>query len=125
MAQVAGFVLVTRVRKNPLRSSYKRKRVGKVRVHKAHIKVAGLQPSTIHKFKCGIARFFNWIKLSEVAVPASLEDLDLLSGEYVNHLFQDDLPLGWESDFVCGLKRFYPRCRFSLQIASSYLRNWS
>ena len=123
MTQVAGYVLVTRVRKNPLRSSDKRKRVGKVRVHKAHIELAGLQPSIIHKYRCGIARFCNWIKLSEIAFPASLEDLDLFSGEYVNRLFQDDLPLGWESDFVCGLERFYPRCRFSLQITPSYLRN--
>ena len=121
MTQVVGFVLVTRVRKKPLKSSYKKRRVGVVRVYKAHIKLAGLQSGIIHKYKCEIARFFNWIKVSEFSFPSSLEDLDLVAREFVNHLFQDDLPLGWGNDFVCGLKRFYPRCRFSLQITSSYL----
>ena len=51
--------------------------------------------------------------------------MDFVAGEFVNHFVQDDLPLGWGNDFVCGLKRFYPRCRFSLQVTSSYLRNWS
>ena len=112
---------MTRVRKKPLTSSYRRRGVGYVQVYKAHIKLAGLQPGTIHKYKCGIARFFNWIKVSELSFPSSLEDLDHIAGEFVNHLFQDDLPLGWGNDFVCGLKRFYPRCRFSMQITSSYL----
>ena len=116
---------MARVRKKPLKSSYKKRRVGKVRVYKAHIKLAGLQPGTNHKYKCGIARFFNWIKVSELPFPSSLEDLDQIAGESVNYLIQDDLPLGWGSDFVCGFKRFYPRCRFSLQITSSYLWNWS
>ena len=125
MLQVVGLVLVTRVRKKPLKSSYQKRRVGYVRVFKAHVKFAGLQPGTIHKYKCGNVHFFNWIKVSELSFPSSFEDLDLIAGEFVNHFFQDDLPLGWGNDFVCGLKRFYPRCRFSLQITSSYLRNWS
>ena len=125
MIREVEFVLVTRVRKKPLKSSYKKKRGGVVRVYKAHIKLAGLQPGAVRKYKCGIARFFNWLSVSEFSFPASLEDLDFVAGEFVNHLFQDDLPLGWGNDFVCGLKRFYPRCRFSLQITSSYLRNWS
>ena len=39
-----------------------------------------------------------------------------------NHLYQDDLPVGWASDVVCGIKRFYPKCRKSLQISAGYLR---
>ena len=108
-----------------MKSSYKKRRVGVVRVYKAHIKLAGLQPGTIHKYKRGIARLFNWLKVSELSFPSSLEDLGFVAGEFVNPVFQGDLPLGWGNDFVCGLKRFYPRCRFSLQITSSYLRNWS
>ena len=104
MIREVGFVLVTRVRKKPLKSSYKKRRGGVVRVYKAHIKLAGLQPGTVHKYKCGIARFFNWINVSEFPFPSSLEDLDVVAGEFVNHLY----------DFVCGLKRFYPRRRFSL-----------
>ena len=123
MTQVVGFVVVTRVRKKPWKSSYKKRKVGYVQVYKAHIKLAGLQLGTVHKYKCGIARFFNWIKVSEFPFPTSLEDLDHIAGGFVNHFFQDDLPLGWENDFVCGLKRFYTRCRFSMQITSS--RNWN
>ena len=124
MTQAAVFVLVARFRKKPLKSSYKKRRVGKVRVYKAHVKLAGLQPGTIHKYKYGVARFFNCTEVFELAFPSGLEDLDLIAGEYVNHYFQDDLPLGWGSDFVCGLTRFYPRCRFSPQVTSCYLRNW-
>ena len=64
-------------------------------MYKAHIKLAGLQPGTVHKYKCGIARFFNWISVSEFSFPSSLEDLDFVAGEFVNHLY----------DFVCGLGR--------------------
>ena len=92
MIREVGFVLVTRVRKKPLKSSYKKRRGGVVRVYKAHIKLAGLQPGTVHKYKCGIARFFNWISVSGFSFPSSLEDLDCVAGEFVNHFFQDDLP---------------------------------
>ena len=99
---------MTRVRKKPLKSSYKKRRVGVVRVYKAHIKLAGLQPGTIHKYKCGIARFFNWIKVSELSFPSSLEDLDLVAGEFVNPFFQDDLPLGWGMILFAALNGFTP-----------------
>lgn len=57
-------------------------------------------------------------------MPESLADLDISSAEYINELYQDDLPLGWASGFVCGLKRLYPNCKRQLETASSYLCNW-
>ena len=79
---------------------------------------------TIHKYNLAINRFFVWLKSAEKSLPVSWDELDEAIGEYINHLYQDDLPVGWASDVVCGFKRFYPKCRKSLQISGGYLRNW-
>ena len=99
--------------------------VRKPDTRRGHVKYAGLQLSTIRKYNLAIKRFFVWLDSAEKTVPVSLEDLDEAVGEYINHLYQDDLPVGWASDVVCGFKRFYPKCRKSLQISAGYLRNWN
>ena len=93
-------------------------------VRRSHIKYVGLQVATIIKYKKAVARFFAWLKANASVWPSSLFLLDELAAEYVNELYQDDLPLGWASDFVCGLKRLYPKCRRQLETASAFLRNW-
>ena len=90
-----------------------------------HVKYAGLQLGTIHKYNLAINRFFVWLSSAEQSLPVSLDELDEAIGEYINHLYQDDLPVGWASDVVCGFQRFYPKCRKSLQISGGYLRNWN
>ena len=99
--------------------------VRKPDTRRGHVKYAGLQLSTIRKYNLAIKRFFVWLDSAEKTIPVSLEDLDEAVGEYINHLYQDDLPVGWASDVVCGFKRFYPKCRKSLQISAGYLRNWN
>ena len=106
MTQEVGFVLLTQVRKKPLKSSYKKRRGGVVRVYKAHIKLAGLQPGTIHKYKSGIARFFNWINVSGFSFPSSLEDLDFVAGEFVNHFFKTIRPWAGEVILFAALNGF-------------------
>ena len=87
--------------------------VRKPDTRRGHVKYAGLQLSTIRKYNLAIKRFFVWLDSAEKTIPVSLEDLDEAVGEYINHLYQDDLPVGWASDVVCGFKRFYPKCRKS------------
>ena len=99
--------------------------VRKPDTRRGHVKYAGLQLSTIRKYNLAIKRFFVWLDSAEKNVPVSLEELDEAVGGYINHLYQDDLPVGWASDVVCGFKRFYPKCRKSLQISAGYLRNWN
>ena len=97
---------MARVRKKPLKSSYKKRRVGVVRVYKAHIKLAGLQPGTIHKYKCGIGRFFDWLRVFELSFPSSLEDLDFVAGEFVNHFFKTTCPEAGEMTLFAALNDF-------------------
>ena len=47
-----------------------------------------------------------------------------MAGEYLNFLYQDDLPLRCTNDFLNGLQRLYPRCRLRLPTANLYFRNW-
>ena len=93
-------------------------------VRRSHIKYVGLQVSTILKYRKAVARFFAWLKASEYCIPNTLAALDNRAAEYVNELYQDDLPLGWATDFISGIKRLYPDSKRQLDTASSYLRNW-
>ena len=93
-------------------------------VRRSHIKYVGLQVATVLKYRKAVARFFAWMKGSNFPLPVTLPDLDVRAAEYINELYQDDLPLGWASDFICGLKRLYPNSKRNLETASSYLRNW-
>ena len=99
--------------------------VRKTSTKQGHVKYAGRQLGTIHKYNLAIKRFFVWLNSAEKTLPVSLVELDEAIGEYINHLNQDDLPVGWASDVVCGFNRFYPKCRKSLQISAGYLRNWN
>ena len=92
--------------------------VRKPATKRGHVKYAGLQLSTIRKYNLAIKCFFVWLDSAEKIVPVSLEELDDAVGEYINHLCLDDLPVGWASDVVCGFKRFYPKCRKSLQMSA-------
>lgn len=80
-------------------------------VRRSHIKYVGLQVSTI--LKC---------EASEFSIPGTLTALDSRAADYVNELYQDDLPLGWATD--SGLKRLNRNSRRHLETSSSYLRNW-
>ena len=97
----------------------------KTSTKQGHVKYAGLQLGTIRKYNLAINRFFVWLNSAEKTLPVSLDELDEAIGEYINHLYQNDLPVGWASDVVCGFKQFYPECRKSQQISAGYLQNWN
>jgi integrase len=58
-------------------------------------------------------------------MPTTLAELDYQAGEFINFIYLDERPLGWAGDFVSGLKRLFPRCRKSLDIAGSFYKNWA
>ena len=91
---------------------------------KAHIKHVGITEKTLKKYRFAVARFFDWLRENDEELPDDLEELDNIASEFVNELYQDDRPVGWASEFACGLKKLYPRCSKKLQITSSYLKNW-
>ena len=99
----------------------KRERARGLSAKPSHIMYLGLQPSTILRYNRSLLRFFSWVGPD---LPSTLEDLDEAAGEYINHLFQDDCSLGYANDLVSGLKRFIPKTRRHLPIASGFARYW-
>ena len=47
-----------------------------------------------------------------------------VTGEYINHLYQDMDPYGYAGDFLSGIRRFLPRWRNHTHSAGHYFRNW-
>ena len=91
---------------------------------KTHIKYEGIQPTTERRYRKAITRFFGHLTLLCMGLPNSLEELDEAVGEFINHLYLDDYPQYWATDLISALKRFYPKCRRHLEIASLYHKNW-
>ena len=110
------------------RKTIKKMTKGKLRrkplTKKAHIKHEGITDKTLEKYRVAVRRFFDWLKDNGELLPNDLDNLDNVAGEFVNDLYQDDRPLGWASEFACGMKRLYPKCSKKLQITSSYVKNW-
>ena len=50
--------------------------VRKTATKQGHVKYAGLQLSTIHKYSLAIERLFVWLNSAEKSVPVSLDELD-------------------------------------------------
>ena len=91
---------------------------------KGHIKYVGITQRTLKKYRFAVARFFDWFKRNCEEMPDDLDSLDTVASEFVNELYQDDRPVGWASEFACGLKKLYPKCGKRLQITSSYVKSW-
>ena len=101
-----------------------RRGVRRKAVKRSHIKYEGIQPHTAKRYRIAITRFFDYLDLHDCFVPDSIEELDEAIGEFINHLYLDDLPQHWAADLISGFKRFYPKCRRHLETASLYHKNW-
>ena len=102
----------------------KKKHTRRPLAKKAHVKYVGITEKTLTKYRFAVARFFDWLRENNEELPDDLEELDNTASEFVNELYQDDRPVGWASEFACGLKKLYPKCSKKLPITSSYLKNW-
>ena len=69
-------------------------------------------------------RFFVYLISWGIRTPRNVEELDLELAEFVNHLWQDDLPEQHAMDALSGFARLLPHCRGKLPIARSYFANW-
>ncbi len=93
-------------------------------VRKVHIKFESMAPKTLIKYKVAVRRFFWWRRPAGFSYPSDLTELDFQVGEFFNHLYLDESPLGWAQDCLSGLKRLFPRCRRHLETATLYYGNW-
>ena len=97
---------------------------GRPQVKTSHLKYVGIQNKTLERYEESTRRFFKWLKTNRLPMPNDLNKLDELAGDFVNVLYLDDRPMHWAVDFVCGIKRLYPKCSKVLHITSSYIKNW-
>ena len=56
--------------------------------------------------------------------PTAVEELDHELAEFINHLWQDDMPEGAAADALSGFSRLLPHARNKLPISKAYFRNW-
>ena len=66
-------------------------------------------------------RFFDYLDAYNIALPTSPDEFDYVTGEYINHFYQDMVPYGYA---VSGIRRFLPRWRNHTHSAGQYFRNW-
>ena len=89
-----------------------------------HVKYEGVQPGTLHRYRKEVRAFFQYLHDFSIPLPGTLSKLDYELSEYINHLYQDDMPLNYGNDAVSGLKRLFPQCRRHLDLSELYMRNW-
>ena len=92
---------------------------------KVSLKYRGIQPSTKKRYEAQLKAFFLFLKGNELELATSWRDLDLQVAEYVDHMFQDDVPIGYAGDLLSGLSRWLPGSRIKLPTARLWFRNWS
>ena len=99
-------------------------RRARVKGRKAHLKEVGMTANTRKRYKAAIMRFFVYLIRWGIRTPRNVEELDLELSEFINHLWQDDLPEQHAMDALSGFGRLLPHCRGKLPIARSYFANW-
>ena len=96
----------------------------RVKVLRGHVKYEGVTQRTLQRYRRQVLRFFDYLDTYNIAWPQSPDEFDYVTGEYINHLYQDMDPYGYAGDFLSGIRRFLPRWRNHTQSAGQYFRNW-
>ena len=73
-------------------------------VRKVQIKFESMAPKTLIKYKVAVRRFFWWRRSAGFSYPSDRTELAFQVGEFFNHLYLDECPLGWSQDSLSGLK---------------------
>ena len=96
----------------------------RVKVLRGHVKYEGVTQRTLQRYRRQVLRFFDYLDAYNIALPRSPDEFDYVTGEYINHLYQDMDPYGYAGDFLSGIRRFLPRWRNHTHSAGQYFRNW-
>ena len=90
-----------------------------------HLKYLGVQQRTIQLYKREVSLFFEYLALHGLQLPRNFGALDLLVGEYINHLFQEGEAISKAGWLLSGLRRFMPRLRRELCVSQQWYTNWT
>ena len=87
----------------PVRSKFKRPTRA---TKKKHISEISVSQKTVLRYRSGIQLFYKWRKSEGLAPSSSFSELDVQLGEYINFLYQNDMPLYRGGDVLSGLRNF-------------------
>ena len=90
-----------------------------------HISQASITRLTVTRYLSAMNSFYTWRRTNGLESEPKFSELDLQLGNYLNYLFQNEMPLYLGVNCIAGFKKFYPRCKRHLDTASSWLNNWS
>ena len=105
----------------PVRSKFKRPTRA---TKKKHISEISVSQKNVLRYRSGIQLFYKWRKSEGLAPSSSFSELDVQLGEYINFLYQNDMPLYRGGDVLSGFKKCYPRCRRLLEISTAWYYSW-
>ena len=89
-----------------------------------HLKLVGISEKTQKRYVTQLKRWFFFMQSQGWGLPTTAEQVDFAAGEFINELYQESDSYGYACDLVSAIGRFIPRCRRSLTISRSFLKNW-
>ena len=92
---------------------------------KTHLSHASITRLTVEKYISAMNSFFQWRRAEGLSTNPDFPELDMQLGTYLNHLYQQDMPLYLGTNCIAGFKKFHPRCKRHIDTACSWLNNWS
>lgn len=95
-----------------------------VRRPRGHLKYEGVRETILRRYRKQVTRFFDYLRAYDIPEPRTFLEFEHVTGEYVNHLYQELEPYGYAGDFLSGIRRFLPFARRYTETAGLYFRNW-
>ena len=86
----------------PVRAKFKRPTRS---AKKKHISEISVSQKTILRDRSGIQLFYKWRKSEGLAPSSDFPELDVQLVEYINFLYQNDMPLYRGGDVLAGFKK--------------------
>ena len=94
-------------------------------VQATHLRFLGISPHTLLLYRRAVHEFFVWRRRTRQRACRDYADLDLQLAAYVNELYAQGDPMDRAANVLSGIKRFIPRARRCLDIASLFYSNWA
>ena len=94
-------------------------------VIRKHISQASITRLTVQRYLSPMNSFYDWRRAEGLCANPRLSELDMQLGAYLIVLYQGSMPLYLCTQCIAGFKQFQPRCKRHIDIACSWLNNWT